>query len=519
MYTTLILIFCCIILYFVYDKWCRTYFQRLGIPGPPSIPVLGNFTEWFVVFHDRFAEYFQKYGKIVGVYNFRKPTLLVSDPDVVRKILVKDFDHFVNRQEAALKTDLLAGGMLAAKDERWRKLRSLLAPSFTSAKLKSMVPLMRECAEVLVDIFTKRDEEGKTIECKELYGPYAMDVIGSCAFGLRVNSQTNQDEPFIKYAKRIFNINVTNPAFLISMLFPWTAPILNFFKLGSIPRDIEQFFMGVFEKAIADRQANGGAEKSDFLELMMSAHKEDDDVNRMNDTEDDITDLAQETNWKPKQKTALNRQEIIGNSITFLLAGYETSSTALGFVSYLLATNQHVQDRLVEEVKEMAPSQSDVTFETVTKMEYLNMVIMEAMRIYPPGEVLERVCNKEITYDNITIKKGQYIFIPIWNLQHDPDLWPDPETFDPERFSKDRRGNNHPCGWLPFGMGPHTCIGVRFAMLEIKVAMVCILQKFRFDICPETEIPPKLGNLSFLTPPNGITLSITPHSRYNLRRR
>ncbi|XP_063957772.1 cytochrome P450 3A27-like isoform X1 [Lytechinus pictus] len=519
MYTTLLLIVCVIILYFTYDKWCRTYFKRQGIPSPPSIPVFGNFIEWFVVFHDRFAEYFQKYGKIVGVYNFRKPTLLVSDPDVVRKILVKDFDHFVNRDRAVLKNDLLDGGMLSAKDERWRQIRNLLSPSFTSVKLKRMFPLMKECAEVLVDVSTKCDEEGKNIECKELYGPYAMDVIGSCAFGLRVNSQTNQDEPFIQYAKRVFNFSATNPVFLIVMLFPWTAPILNFFKLGTMPKDIEKFFLEVFEKAIADRQASGDTGQLDFLQLMLSAHKEDGDVKRMNDDDDDVADLAQETSWKPKQKTALNRSEIIGNAITFLLAGYETSSTGLGFVSYLLATNQHVQDHLIEEVKEKAPSLNDITFETVTKMEYLNMVIMESMRIYPPGELLDRVCNKEITYNNITIKKGQHILIPIWNLQHDPDLWPDPETFDPERFSKDRRGNNHPCGWLPFGMGPHSCIGVRFALLEIKVAMVCILQKFYFEICPETEIPPKLGNLSFLTPPNGINLRILPQFRYNLRSR
>ncbi|XP_071499877.1 cytochrome P450 3A6-like [Diadema antillarum] len=511
MYATLGVIAACIILYFLYDKWCRTYFSRQGIPGPPSIPVFGNFTEWFVVFHDVFAGYFKKYGKVVGVYSFRKPILLVADVDIARKILVKDFDCFVNREQNRLNTGIIRSSLVAARDDRWRRTRNLLSPTFANIKLKKMVPLMRDCGEVLVSVFSEREAAGKPIECKDLYGGFAMDVVGSCAFGMRVNSLVNKDDPFITNAKKAFSFSITNPILLLSMLFPWLTPVINFFyKHGVFPEDVEKFFMGVFEKTIAERNADDTSENSDFLRLMLNAHKEKDDAGHATEVEDGISDLAQETGWKPAQKTALDMKEILGNSVGFFLAGFETTSTALGFLSYLLATNESVQDRLIAEVARMAPTLDDVTFEVITKMEYLNMVVMETLRFYPPGEIVERECNKDVTYNGMTIKKGQYIFIPTWNINHDPDLWPNPDTFDPERFSKERRANNHPSGWVPFGLGPRSCIGVRFAILEIKVAVVCILQKYRFEPGPETEIPPKLGNLGFLTPPNGINLRVRP---------
>ena len=190
-----------------------------------------------------------------------------------------------------------------------------------------------------------------------------------------------------------------------------------------------------------------------------------------------------------KLKKTLTNNEILANAILFLLAGSETTATTLGWVSYFLALNPDVQERLIQELDTVLDKHNgEITYEAVNEMSYMDMVINETLRMCPAALRLDRVCNKDYTYENIKIPKGQIWSLCIYALHYDPELYPEPEKFDPERFNEDNKKKRENEAFMPFGTGPRNCIGMRFALLEIKFLISTILSKYKFNKCDETPV-------------------------------
>ena len=119
-----------------------------------------------------------------------------------------------------------------------------------------------------------------------------------------------------------------------------------------------------------------------------------------------------------------------------------------------------------------------------------------------------REATEDCVLMGVKVKKGTAVFVPIYSIHRDPKIWPEPDKFDPMRFSPKAKQSRDPYTYLPFSHGPHNCIGMRFAQMEIKLALTRILKKFRFEVCPETDIPPKISLASTLTTPEGNMLKI-----------
>ncbi|XP_072031763.1 cytochrome P450 3A19-like [Amphiura filiformis] len=269
-----------------------------------------------------------------------------------------------------------------------------------------------------------------------------------------------------------------------------------------LPLKNMDFFADCVRKAIELRTESGGTGKKDFLQLMMDAAETggDDSVNGDKDG--------------PKKKIPLTERELIGQSLLFFFAGYDTISTTMSFAAYALAKYPDVQKRLQEEVDEMTSEGEPVSYDAVFKMEYLDKVWCESQRKWPIGFILERVCNQEFTYNGITIPNGQYLNINVWNIQHNPEYWADPETFNPENFSKEAKASRHPCAFMPFGAGPRQCVAIRFAILEGKIGLIRMMQKYSFELDPEA---PDLDDTSVfgmigtsIYPKQGIPLRLVP---------
>eukprot|EP00073_Rattus_norvegicus_P039476 XP_008767251.1 PREDICTED: cytochrome P450 3A2-like isoform X4 [Rattus norvegicus] len=207
---------------------------------------------------------------------------------------------------------------------------------------------------------------------------------------------------------------------------------------------------------------------------------------------------------------ALSDIEIVAQAIIFIFASYETTSSTLSFVLYSLATHPDSQKKLQEEIDRALPNKAPPTYDTVMEMEYLDMVLNETPRLYPIGYRLERVCKKDIKLDGVFIPKGSVVMIPFYTLQHDPQHWPEPEEFLPERFSKENKGSIDPYVYLPFGNGPRNCIGMRFALMNMKLALTKVLQNFSFQLCEETQIPLKLSRQRLFGPEKPIVLKVVP---------
>ena len=193
----------------------------------------------------------------------------------------------------------------------------------------------------------------------------------------------------------------------------------------------------------------------------------------------------------------------------FLLAGYETSSNALTFTLYHLAVNPHIQDKLRSEIKEaMESNAKKPLYEVAQNIEYLDCVIKESQRLCPPTGQVNRECSEDYDLNGIHLPAGTEVMIPIYAMHHDRYAWEDPEKFDPERFRGPAKDTRHAFQFIPFGAGPRNCIGMRFALMEVKMALVKILMNYKFVASPETQMPLKMREGITLSAKDGVLVRV-----------
>ncbi|XP_038067044.1 cytochrome P450 3A24-like [Patiria miniata] len=501
-----------VFVYLWYDWWCHHYFQRRGIPVADYIPIFGNRLQWREGIWKAMDDYHKKHGKVVGMYDFQRPILIVSEPEFLKSILVKNFSNFPNHRNppmVILDPSPVGRGMFFLVDNDWRNIRNTLTPSFTAAKMKYMSPLINECCDTLLTSISNARSEGKAIDCRALFGGFTMDVIACCAFGLSVNSQQDKDDPFVQNAKLLLDGRGFRSisAFILSS-FPFLAPVFAYFRVGLFfdPSAVK-FFLGVTESALKMRNEEGGksSKRIDLLQLMLNAH---------NDTDVDQEDTPVPGDGPERgviQRKPLSTRDIMAQAVQFFLAGYETTNTLLTFTAFVLATNQDVQEKLHAEIDNLDPTKGNLGYDVIGKMEYLDMVISETLRMYPPLAFLNRVCNETVCCDGLVIEKDIHVLICVWNLHHSEEYWNNPYKCDPERFSPENKASIKPYTYLPFGFGPRICFGMRFALLEGKMALVRMLQQYRVDVCSETEIPVPLSKTGLIAPKK-LMLNILPRN-------
>ncbi|XP_076996613.1 cytochrome P450 3A4-like isoform X3 [Tamandua tetradactyla] len=432
----------CQLPFYRYGIYAFKTFKKLGIPGPTPLPFLGTVLAYRKGFWHFDMTCFKKYGKMWGFYDGQQPVLAIMDPSMIKTVLVKEcYSTFTNRRVIG-PVGFMKHAISVSKDEHWKRLRTLLSPTFTSGKLKEMFPIIGQYGDVLVKNLRKEAEKGKPVTLKDVFGAYSMDVITSTSFGVNIDSLNNPQDPFVQNVKKLLKFNFLDPLIFLHRV--------------------------------------------DFLQLLIDSQN------------------SQET----ESHKALTDLELIAQSIIFIFAGYETTSSVLSFLMYELATHPDVQKKLQEEIDAALPNKAPATYNALVQMEYLDMVVNETLRIFPIAGRIERVCKKDVEINRVIIPKGTVVMIPSYVIHQDPDIWSKPEEFHPERFSKENKENIDPYTYMPFGAGPRNCIGMRFALMSLKMALVSVLQHFSFKPCKETQIPVKLSHQGLLTPTVPIVLKV-----------
>lgn len=166
----------------------------------------------------------------------------------------------------------------------------------------------------------------------------------------------------------------------------------------------------------------------------------------------------------------------------------------MSFTLFLLAVHPDCCKKAQAEIDEKIGSVFP-TYESVHHLHYLEMCLSEAIRMVPPGIFIDRQCVQDVEIHGVLIPKGLIVLIPVYAIHNDPDLWEDPDKFDPERFNQENKESRHPFAYLPFGQGPRNCVGMRLAMLELKMAIAAILQKFTPVPCSKTVYPFNLNKI------------------------
>ncbi|XP_006997397.3 cytochrome P450 3A31 [Peromyscus maniculatus bairdii] len=486
---TWVLLVISLVLLYRFGTHKHDIFKKHGIPGPKPLPFVGTLLSYYKGTWKFDVECYKKYGKIWGLFDGHTPVLAIADTEMIKNILVKEcYSVFTNRREFG-PTGFMKKAVSMSKDEEWKRIRALLSPTFTSGKLKEMFPIIEQYGDILVKYLRREAEKGKPITMKEVFGAYSMDVITSTSFGVNVDSLNNPKDPFVEKARKLIRLDFFDPLFMSVVLFPFLTPIYEMLNVSLFPKDSIAFFKKFVDRMKENRLDSKQKHRVDFLQLMMNTH---------NNSKDD------------ESHKALSDMEIIAQSIIFIFGGYETTSNTIAFALYLLATHPDIQKKLQEEIDETLPNKASPSYDKVMEMEYLDMVLNETLRLYPIANRLERVCKQDVEMDGVFIPKGSIAMIPVYALHHDPQYWPEPKEFRPERFSKENKGNISPYVYLPFGNGPRNCIGMRFALMNMKLALTKVLQNFSFQPCKETQIPLKISRKAMFQPEKPVVLKVVP---------
>ncbi|KAI4460048.1 cytochrome p450 [Holotrichia oblita] len=213
-----------------------------------------------------------------------------------------------------------------------------------------------------------------------------------------------------------------------------------------------------------------------------------------------------------KTNLTLTFNELAAQAFVFFLAGFDTTSSSISFALLELALNEDVQNKLRIEINEVLKNYNgEYTYDMLGELHYLDMVISETLRMYPPIPSYTRVCTKDyrVPGTDLVIPKGQRVFIPIQGIHNDPEIYPNPHIFDPTRFNEENKNKRHPFAFLPFGEGPRACLGIRFAMMQTKMCLVLMIRNFKLTINSRTRLPLKFDPSKFFPCPlNGLWIDL-----------
>ncbi|XP_049951757.1 cytochrome P450 9e2-like [Schistocerca serialis cubense] len=494
-------------------------FARAGVPYTPPLPVVGNTLDVVLnrkAMADIVVDAYRRFEPhpYAGFYTFAKSLVLLRDPDLIRSVTVKDFDHFtdhVDFMNTDEDTPVLLRMLFLMKGKEWHEMRTTLSPAFTSKKMRNMFLLIAEIGQQVVEYITKECDKVKvssgekqvlTLEMKDLFTRVTNDVIATTAFGVKVDSLAEPNNTFYTMGRELTTIK---PA--VVMGYTLAPKLMRLLGAKFIDAKIVDFFRTMLTETIKTREEQGIV-RHDMIHLMMQA--------RRGELAPEEAEGSGATDGKRRH---LTDDDITAQAIIFFFGGFDTVSTLLTFCSYLLATHEDVQQRLQREVDElMQKSGGQPSYEQVLGCQYLDMVLSETLRLYTPIPALDRTCVRPYrlpaagSCPGLQLRPGDGVWILVRGIHHDPKYFPDPESFDPERFSPERKHLIKPFTYFPFGSGPRICIAQRFALMESKVVLVHLLSRFSLQAVAKTPVPLRLQ-------PDSATLTVKGGAWLGIRSR
>ncbi|XP_013112018.2 probable cytochrome P450 6a21 [Stomoxys calcitrans] len=487
----------CVIFLFVYLGYKKrkqlAYWRDQGVACDTPHWLLGNVegimsSRSYSQIIKEYYEKFKNFSPFVGFYWFTKPAVFVLDPVLMKHILVKDFSKFIDRGlYNNAEDDPLTGHLLNLEGDKWRYMRNKLSPTFTSGKMKAMFPLVMEIGDKLMEVANKSLATSPVMEVRDLVARFTTDVIGTCAFGLEINSLHNPEVEFRKMSRKaLTEQRYGTLGFMVRFNFPQLSRRLH---LKETMEDVEKFFLGI-AKSTVDYREQHNVRRNDFMDMLI-----------------DLKNNKLMKSDNGEELTNLTFGQLAAQAFVFLLAGYETSSTTMSFALYELALNQAIQEKAREEVvKVLGAHNNCFTYECMKDMVYLEQIIEETLRLYTIVPAIIRIAADDFVvpdHPKHVIKKGMHVFIPSAAIHRDERYFPQPNVFNPDHFSPDKVAARDTVLNLSFGDGPRNCIGARFGKMQAIVGLALLLANFKFSTCDRTPIPMKIDKKSLLLSSEG----------------
>ena len=372
----------------------------------------------------------------------------VFAPDGARQVLAADAAHYVKDAPVIGEfRHFLGNGLLVSEGERWRRDRRVVAPLFTRRAVSTHMETIARAANDLVSWCEADANAGRTIDLTQLSMRYALHALGHAVFG----DDIVDTAPTLRAVLPALGDHLKRRS-LAPVRTPhgWPTPANR--RAESIRRTV----WGVADSLIAKRRATG-SEGNDLLSRLLRARD-------------------------PETGDALSDDDVRDEAIIFLIAGHETTGSALAFTLQLLGRHHDVQERARAEVLDTAGG--DTTIYDLDRLPYVAQVVDESMRLYPPAHTVVRRAAEDTELLGYPVPRNRIVAVNIWGIHHRPTVWPDPFSFSPDRFqawrsaadtSRRASGYTH----LPFAGGPRACIGEHLAMAELVAAVAALLAKYR----------------------------------------
>nr|CAB3477694.1 unnamed protein product [Digitaria exilis] len=394
-----------------------------------------------------------EHGKISMVWEGPTPTVIISDPDLVREVLANKFGHYRKHELPSNFVKMIGNGLVNHEGEKWAVHRKIINPAFHLEKLKKMVPAFTSCAI-------------------ELMGRWE-DLIGSDGNAREIDVLPElQDLTGDAISRAAFGSNLILPLHMFSYL-----PTKLNRRVKRNAREVEALLKTIITKREMALR-NGHADDTDMLGLLMLSN-------------------MKESQESGSSKPMMTMDDIIGELKVFYFAGMDTTSVTLTWTMIMLSMHPEWQERARDEVLHVfGNNQPD--HNGVSQLKVVTMVLYEVLRLYPALTFLARKPYKEVELGGVTYPPGVQLLLPILTIHHDSDVWgEDVDEFRPARFAEGiSKASKDGTGFFPFGWGPRRCIGQNFALLEAKIALSMILQRFSFELSPSyTHAPFRVSTL------------------------
>ncbi|XP_069704241.1 cytochrome P450 4C1-like isoform X1 [Periplaneta americana] len=473
------------------------------IPGPKLLPILGNIfqfgsgTEAYLNDLERIVA---EYGPISRVWLGPQLFIILTEPKYI-EVVINSIKYIDKGLTYTFLVPWMGLGLLTSTGEKWKKHRKIITPTFHFKILEKYVDVFNKNGLILLERLSSH-VNGAEFDVRNYIATYALDIISETAMGVTVNAQQDNSSEFVKAVKNISDI------IMLRNFKPWIHPdfLFNLSSYGKLSRHCLSVLHNMTGYVISTRKKElmeefklrgsqtieediyGAKRRLAFLDMLILSSLEG---NKLTDK-----DIRDEVN-------------------TFIFEGHDTTASGISFSLWALAKHQDIQEKVVCELDSiLGDSDRDAQFSDLQEMKYLEQVIKETMRLYPSVPIFLRKLDQDVEIDGYTIPIGTNVtFIP-YILHRNPEHFPDPEKFDPDRFLQENCAGRHPYCYIPFSAGPRNCIGQRFAMLEMKATLCKVLRKFKLYLSnPEEKMDVKVELV--LKPKKGIMLRIEPRKRKN----
>ncbi|XP_055549756.1 cytochrome P450 4d2-like [Wyeomyia smithii] len=441
-----------------------TNFKQL--PGPPEWPVLGSSLEFVnlnsVAIFNLLRQYARVYGKAYKICFAYDYTLVFAKPEIAEQIL--NTHSYASKSEDYDKVaEWVGNGLLISKGEKWFARRKVLTPGFHFKIFESFTRVFSEQSDVLCRQLATFD--GTPVDIFPQLKLFTLDVLCETALGYRCHAQT-EDSFYPAAVEEIMSILYWRMFDLFAIyLFRFTK---KFGRFKTLVNQTKQFTLRIIH------------ERRDMLDRTSSKESTEFDADSGRKKMALLDILIQST----VDGKALSDEDIREEVDTFTFAGHDTTASALTFLLFNIAKHTEVQQKMVDEINAVVGHNlRELTLHTLNDLHYMDLVIKESLRLFPPVPLIARLATENTEIEDIIIPKGTCVCINIFEMHRDPEYFEDPECFIPERFeSLGEKIKYNPFTYIPFSAGSRNCIGQKFAQYELKASLTKILQSFHLEL-------------------------------------